>query len=194
MICVTERPNATGMTPAELISLARSIELPEGLDTEIIDGEIVINAAHIYPHTRILNNIRHQIEDRYGRDTWAEGRDSKAEHDDATWQIPDAFYLATEDGDEVTGEVPLPLIVLSIEVVSPSPGSRTRDYVSKPAILAREGVPVYLLIDYAKRTGEVRWDPDKGKAQYETTHTFSFGDTVKMPPPIELDLDTSKWH
>lgn len=65
-----------------------------------------------------------------------------------------------------------------------------RDRHEKPSAYAAVGIPVYLLIDRDSCTVVVHSNPDEEAARYRDVHTSRFGETVELPQPVGMELDT----
>ncbi len=80
-------------------------------------------------------------------------------------------------------------LVMVAEVVSP--GSMEMDRVTKPRIYAECGIPIMLIIDPVASPPAITVlsDPDEGC--YRTTTHTDMGKPVRLPSPVDFDLDTS---
>lgn len=79
---------------------------------------------------------------------------------------------------------------MTVEVTSCDRDTTRRDRVEKPVAYAESGIPVFLLIDRDSREVAVYRKPDGGK--YRDLHTVAFGETVELPAPVGLTLDTAR--
>lgn len=80
-------------------------------------------------------------------------------------------------------------LIMIAEVVSA--GSTLRDRVEKPPLYAAGGVPIYLLIDTVAEPPSVTVYSDIRDGAYRTTATVEVGTPLRLPAPIDFELDTS---
>jgi putative restriction endonuclease len=80
-------------------------------------------------------------------------------------------------------------LIMAAEVVST--GSMETDRATKPRIYAEGGIPIMLIIDpiASPPTVTVLSDPEKGA--YRTMVHTQLGKPVRLPSPVDFDLDTS---
>lgn len=80
-------------------------------------------------------------------------------------------------------------LVLVAEIVSP--GSMEIDRATKPRIYAGCGVPIMLIVDPVASPPVVTVLSDPEEGSYRTmTHT-EMGKPLRIPAPVDFDLDTS---
>ncbi|MFG1683364.1 Uma2 family endonuclease [Nonomuraea sp. NPDC049269] len=80
-------------------------------------------------------------------------------------------------------------LIMVAEVVSA--GSTLRDRVEKPPLYAAGGVPIYLLMDTVAEPPSVTVYSDIRDGAYRTTSTVEVGTPLRLPAPIDFELDTS---
>ncbi|MEU0571625.1 Uma2 family endonuclease [Nonomuraea sp. NPDC005983] len=80
-------------------------------------------------------------------------------------------------------------LIMVAEVVSA--GSTHSDRVEKPAVYATGQVPIYLLIDPVAKPPAVTVFSEIKDGAYSTTTTVSIGSPLRLPDPIDFELDTS---
>lgn len=83
-----------------------------------------------------------------------------------------------------------PLLVA--EITSPSTARFDRE--EKRWAYARAGIPSYLLIDRVRTSGPVvalHTRPENG--QYQNVVQVPYGEKLMLPPPFDVDLDTSEF-
>ncbi|MEU7744511.1 Uma2 family endonuclease [Nonomuraea sp. NPDC049158] len=80
-------------------------------------------------------------------------------------------------------------LIMVAEVVSTS--SARRDREDKPPLYATGGVPIYLLIDTIAEPPSVTVYSDIRDGVYRTTATVPVGTPLRLPAPIDVELDTS---
>ncbi len=80
-------------------------------------------------------------------------------------------------------------LIMVAEVVSTS--SVRRDREDKPPLYAAGGVPIYLLIDTVAEPPSVTVYSDIRDGVYRTTATVPVGTPLRLPAPIDFELNTS---
>ncbi len=70
------------------------------------------------------------------------------------------------------------------------PGHRPTQPAQKPAAYGQAGIPLYLLIDRDSRTITVHGGPDRGVGGYRHARVTKFGETLVLPDPVGIELDT----
>lgn len=81
-------------------------------------------------------------------------------------------------------------VLMAVEVTSYDEDTDRRDRFEKPSAYAAAGIPVHLLIDRDACTVVVHSGPDQEGARYRDVHTSRFGEKVKVPEPVGIELDT----
>ncbi|WJV47250.1 Uma2 family endonuclease [Streptomyces flavofungini] len=81
-------------------------------------------------------------------------------------------------------------VLMAVEVTSCDRDADSRDRVEKPDAYAATGIPVYLLVD--RENNEVRVYADLKDGTYRRVTRRSFGDSVELPGPVGITLDTEK--
>lgn len=82
-------------------------------------------------------------------------------------------------------------VLMAVEVTSYDSDTHKRDRVDKPRGYAEAGIPVYLLIDRDNLSVIVHSDPGP-EGQYRDIHTVTFGGTITLPTPVNIELDTEE--
>ncbi|MFF3289330.1 Uma2 family endonuclease [Streptomyces sp. NPDC003023] len=81
-------------------------------------------------------------------------------------------------------------VLMTVEVTSHDGDTHSRDHVEKRDGYASAGIPVYLLIDRDTKSLLVHSDPRNGT--YHLARTYSYGETVQLPSPVGITLETEK--
>jgi Uma2 family endonuclease len=81
-------------------------------------------------------------------------------------------------------------VLMVVEVTSYDEDPDRRDRCEKPSAYAAVGIPVCLLIDRDSGTVVVHSGPDEEGARYRDVHTSRFGEKMKLPEPVGIELDT----
>jgi Putative restriction endonuclease len=164
--------------------------LPDDVHAEVIEGEIIVNAATpAGRHARIVLAVRRAFA-RRGIDNLFENTTLLVEQDEEEY-VPDLARWPEQVIDGDLREFPASECLFALEVVSGDrPGRRQREY-RKAAGYARGGVPVLLLIDPADRTCSLLTEPKDG--EYSVRRITKFGEPVIIPVagiPVTLPTDT----
>ncbi|MFI6799793.1 Uma2 family endonuclease [Streptosporangium canum] len=161
------------------------------LRAEIIDGNLILSPSGIPRHGRIAMHLAFAllpILDGNGWESFAGNVDVCIEGPRDT-VIPD-YCLALRNaplwGDR---EILSSGLIMVAEIVSP--GSMETDRATKPRIYAGCGIPIMLIIDpvASPATVTVLSDPEDGA--YRTTTRTEMGKPVRIPAPVDFELDSS---
>lgn len=82
-------------------------------------------------------------------------------------------------------------VLMAVEITSYDSDTHNRDRLEKPKAYAEAGIPVYLLIDRDKMAVVVHSEPDR-RIGYRDVHTAKIGETVTLPAPVGIELDTEE--
>ncbi|MEV6382664.1 Uma2 family endonuclease [Streptomyces sp. NPDC051773] len=80
--------------------------------------------------------------------------------------------------------------LMVVEVTSYDSDTDRRDRHEKPAAYGQSGIPLYLLIDRDSCTLTVHSGPDQLVGGYRHARTAKFGEKVRIPGPMNIELDT----
>jgi len=163
--------------------------LPDGVHAEVIEGEVIVNAATpAGRHAKIVLAVRRAFA-RQGIDNLFENTTLLVEHDEAEY-VPDLARWPEHLIDGDTWEFPAAECSFALEVVSGErPGRRQRDYQKAPGY-ARGGVPVLLLIDPVERICTLFTEPRTD--EYSVRQIVKFGEPLIIPTDdgvVELPTD-----
>lgn len=81
-------------------------------------------------------------------------------------------------------------VLMAVEVTSFDSDADTRDRYDKRVGYATAGIPVYLLVDRDTDSLVVHSEPDGDT--YRLCRSYKYGDTVALPSPVDITLDTEK--
>jgi hypothetical protein len=162
------------------------LDAPQGYRVEIIEGAIIVSPTPIGKHASI---IRMAIEPTLPAEEYGLYENLTCEEPEIDRYVPGLGVWPVEyiDSDEdwvFSGE----MCVFAAEVTSPRQANR---YYAKAAGYARSGVPVYLIVDRARRTCVVLTEPESGA--YKNRHEEPFGKPVALPLDPPVTIDTSKF-
>lgn len=190
--------------------LADELGLPnDGTRVEIIDGEIVVSPGPRVGHNIIVQDVSDAFAVRRAADREFPWRclqvtDIKVrEFRDA--YVPDLVCIETkfleEHGRSDARHLPADHVALVLEVTSKSNAHydkrpKLHDAASKWTGYARVGIPFYLMVDRAPRAAQAVLfsRPDQATGEYEHLHAWDFGETVRLPEPFSVEIDTTNWE
>lgn len=171
-------------------------DLPDTLRAEIIEGEIILNAATpFFRHAFVLSHLREAV----GRVEGLIALEMTTVSLPATGDefIPDLAYYSIEDIDLDTWVAQPNSLVMAVEVLSGKDNSAAarRDRKYKACGYAASGVPLYLLIDQARKSvvlhSTPKYNADAKQERYSTLSQVSYGAPLDLPAPFNLTLDTN---
>ncbi len=173
----------------DLVRLWEETDWPEGCKVEIIDGVITVSPPPAMDHNDIADEIQRVLYTVIPRGWGVYQTQGVSVPSRSGIYIPD-LLVAPKAALRGPGPcVPAGEAELVVEITSPS--NARHDRISKAAGYARAGVPLYLLVD--------RWAPGgptvtlygepKGDV-YRVLHAGKFGDTIHLPEPFDLAVDT----
>ena len=177
------------MTPEEFEELARLAgRVSEGIRLEFVGGRLGAKAVADGDHGRILQWLIRMflllrpelfltVEQGLKVERYRKGR----ARPDGVLADADAFVGQGEWAD------PTPVLMV-VEVTSRDRDTDQRDRQDKPLAYAATGIPVYLLVD--REFGEITVFSQPVHGRYQRRATVSAGDTVELPEPVGIDLNT----
>ena len=168
-----------------LCSVHDQMAPPEGYRVEIIEGKIIVSASPFGKHALIIADIRQAITPSLPADfllmeriTLQEPELSRYEPDLGLWPRE---TLDTDTEWVFRGDA----CRFVLEVTSPK--QEQRDY-GKTRGYARSGVPVYLVVDRAKKTCVLFTEPEGGR--YRHRYEIPFGKPVMLPLETPVTIET----
>jgi len=176
----------------DLVRFWEEMEWPEGSKVEIIEGIITVSPAPAYRHNVIAERIQRRLYSVIPEDWGVFQTLAIAVPSRLGMLIPDIVVAPVRDDAESDTHIPAALAELVVEVTSKS--NARHDRISKPAAYATAGIPLYLLVD--------RWAPEGPTATlygepmgdvYRPLSITKFGETIKLPAPFDLAIDTSEF-
>jgi Uma2 family endonuclease len=161
------------------------------LRAEIIDGNLIVSPSGPPQHARTARRLSRAlipIEDKNDWESFSGDVDVCIEGPRDT-VVPD-YCLAPLNaplwGDR---ELLSSSLIMVAEVVSP--GSVETDRSTKPRIYAECGIPIMLIIDPVASPPAIVVLSDPEEGSYRTTTRTEMGKPVRLPSPVDFDLDTS---
>lgn len=160
-------------------------DLPEGSRYEIIDGELLVNAAPRWSHQRAVRSLLLRLAAYTDTHRVGYAYFAPADVDFSHTNIvePDLFVVPLTDGRPAEEFREVRRLLLAVEVISPS--TARHDRVVKRQLYQRERVPEYWIADCDARLIE-RWRPDDERPEI-------LGETISWHPegasePLVIDL------
>ncbi|GHI91066.1 Uma2 family endonuclease [Streptomyces olivaceus] len=163
---------------------------PETVTLEFIDGRIGVKAVTDGDHTTILSWLTRRCMQSRPELDLARGQGLRVDAYRQGRARPDAI-LTPEAHFAGKGEWADPDgALMVVAVTSYDSDTDRRDRHEKPAAYGEAGVPVYLLIDRDSLTVTVYSSPDRQVGGYRDAHVTKFGETLVLPDPVGIELDT----
>ncbi|MET8054694.1 Uma2 family endonuclease [Streptosporangium sp. NPDC005286] len=161
------------------------------LRAEIIDGNLIVSPSGIPKHGRIAMRLAFALQPILEKNDW----ESFAGNVDICIEgprdtlVPDYCLVPVDAPLWGDREILSSGLVLVAEIVSP--GSMEMDRATKPRIYAGCGIPIMLIVDPVASPPMVTVLSDPEDGSYRTmTHT-EMGKPLRIPSPVDFDLDTS---
>ncbi|MFJ5552009.1 Uma2 family endonuclease [Streptomyces sp. NPDC093225] len=173
-----------------LVRFWEEMDWPEGCKVEIIGGIITVAPPPVNAHNYIAERVHRRLYSVVPDDWGVYETLNVAVPSKSGIYIPDlavAPHGVLLGGDDF---VAAEAAELAVEVTSKS--NAVNDRVAKLNGYAAAGVPLYLLIDPHAPGGptiHLYGEPQGGV--YRVLWAGKFGETVKLPEPFNLDIDTS---
>ncbi|MER6827988.1 Uma2 family endonuclease [Streptosporangium sp. NPDC000563] len=175
-------------TPREIFE---SLPPIRGLRAEVIDGNLIVSPSATPRHARVARSLSRAlipVEDENGWESFSGDVDICVEGPRDTI-VPDYCLVPVDAPLWGEREILSSGLILVAEIVSP--GSMEMDRATKPRIYAGCGVPIMLIVDPVASPPAVTVLSDPEEGTYRTmTHT-EMGKPLRIPSPVDFDLDTS---
>jgi Uma2 family endonuclease len=185
-----------GITWEQMVAAWQELDVPHGWRAEITGEIITVSPPPAYEHNLIAARVHRALIAVTPAD--CEIFQTLGLHITPLERlcIPDLVVLPLDDRRKTPERgvlsIPADQALLVAEITSKH--NANTDRVDKLRTYAHGFVPLYLLID--------RWDKDgaavtlysepDGKV-YQRTHRVGFGETITIPEPFDIDLDTSNF-
>ncbi|GAB2751587.1 Uma2 family endonuclease [Kitasatospora kifunensis] len=163
----------------------KSMDVPDGVRAEIIEGAIEMSptggARHFRVNQRLARALNHFLRDSgHGA-----GQDGNVIHGRKVL-IPDVFVAPDEEAEFEDPEglgILASGVSLVVETVSPGSDARQRDLVRKHRAYAQAGIPVYVIIDDYDNGGAVTVlsGPDPARGAYNSSARTPYGEVAVIP-------------
>ncbi|MCK8680603.1 Uma2 family endonuclease [Streptomyces lichenis] len=176
------------LTTEEFEQLAR--RAPETVTLELVKGKLKVKPVPDGDHTSIFMWLLRQcMQQRPDLDLHPEQglvveayRQGRARPDGSL--APVEHFAGQGEWADPAG------VLMTVEVTSYDSDTDRRDREEKATGYAAAGIPVYLLVDRDRGALLVHSEPHNG--EYRQRTTYAYGDTVTLPDPVGITLDTEK--
>ncbi|MFJ3778673.1 Uma2 family endonuclease [Streptomyces sp. NPDC090075] len=186
MTAMAERRSQMSVEEFETIAAAA----PETVTLEFVNGRIGVKKVADGDHSTIVSwlarrcmRARPDLDLYYGRGLRVEAcREGRAKPDAVL--APEAHFAGHGEWAAPDGAL------MVVQVTSYDSDTDRRDRHEKPTAYGQAGIPLYVLIDRDSCTVMVHSNPDRQVGGYRDIRTSKFGETVALPDPIGIELDT----
>ncbi|MEU7105960.1 Uma2 family endonuclease [Streptomyces stramineus] len=177
------------MSAADFEELARTA--PEGVKLEFTKGKLEVKPVPDGDHDDIAMWLVEQCL-RLRPDLWLyRERRLRVEDGGKGRSIPDGTLAPRKHFRGRQDEWPDPTdVLMTVEITPRDPDTDRRDRGEKRDGYAEARIPVYLRVDRRACTFTVYSEPQDGK--YRNRRTHAYGDTVKLPHPVAITLETEE--
>ena len=155
------------------------------LQTELVDGEVLVLSPEWRPHFRIKNELLHRL--RHAIEAaelpYFVGSEGSIALSDTDMPLPDILLTSEPGGD---GPIPRESVPLVVEIASTTIKS---DLDSKGVRYAVGGIPEYWIVDVNRRVIVRMWSPDQ--SSYGKSDEIRFGQALASAIIKGLRVETS---
>lgn len=172
-----------------VVHLWEEMDAPEGCKVEIIEGIVTVAPPPVNDHNLIAVSVQRRLFTAIPDDWEVFQTLNLAVPSRSGLYIPDLAVVPREAVPRGENSTPPDAAELVVEITSRS--NAVNDRVAKLNGYAAAGVPLYLLIDphaTGSPTIHLYGEPEAGK--YRVLWVGKFGETVLLPEPFDLTLDT----
>ncbi|WP_285696223.1 Uma2 family endonuclease [Actinomadura sp. NBRC 104412] len=196
-------------------ALVDLLEIPDGVNNEIIGGKYVVSPTPTVPHACILQDIsdafaRASVGDPQFAWTCLQVVSLRQESVEDQY-IPDLVVLLKEMRTAarkaaVRGLMP-DEIEMAVEVTSPGGAGRDRPPTTAHRRARKQRrtkwngyaaieIPYYLLVDRSPKAAKTTLYsiPDRGAGAYLHKESWEFGETLHLPEPFDIEIETTEWE
>lgn len=182
--------------PPESRAIANLRELRERIEigkqnAEILEGRLVVSPKPVLWHEQACVWLDRVLQAVCDENRWFIDRAGEIDLPATDDLIePDLVVLSDLDRfSNLESLLPLDHVLLVAEVVSRS--SIREDRQVKPRACALAGIPLYVLVDRFTSPLTVSVLASPGPDGYATGSTVKAGETLRLPPPFDVSLDTA---
>ncbi|MGC0415292.1 Uma2 family endonuclease [Embleya sp. AB8] len=160
---------------------------PSNVKIEISGDTVIMQRPPSAIHERNLSVVRRQFEAHAPVGYLPTGNMDLSSPQVAKLRNPDLTYLPEDALVTTENQVPAELALIAVEIVSPS--NPENDWVGKLRDYPLMQIPLYLLVDAARKSVTLFREPEAGR--YRMREDADFGEEVHIPEPFGFVLDTS---
>jgi Uma2 family endonuclease len=190
---VTAKPKRGPRTARELWDSLTDVEL---FRVQVLEGRLVAHRTGSPEHAFCVAELIAPLSPVCAAQGWRIGVHKLAVCMAGTHEpvMPDLSVVPADCARWRGNELLSSGVIMLAEVVSEESAHDDREV--KPRIYARGGVPVYLLIDPLDDPPSVTVFSGSG-GSYQSVTRVTMGEPIPLPPPIDIELDTSifeRWN
>lgn len=164
----------------------------EEVDVELINGRIYVVPVPDGEHAEFTMLIGDQVRDNCPGLRLLPAcslripayRESRARVDGAI--APRGYFFDQPPWSDPSG------VLMVLEVTSGRTLDAEVDRVEKRDAYAQAAIPAYLLVDRHRAEVNISWHPAGG--EYQLIATAKFGAALRLPAPLDFDLDTTEFR
>lgn len=166
--------------------------IPVELRSEIVGGDIIVSPMRNNADQRVILLLNQLLTAMAAaRGWWVDTSGGLVLEPDREEYRPDLQVAPSAAWLREGGTGPsLSEISLVVEVSSPNEHARVRDREAKYAAYARAGIPLYLLVDRYDHDGIATLYSNPYTDLYLDAHSAPFGQTLTLPKPFDVVVDT----
>ncbi|WP_371784303.1 Uma2 family endonuclease [Streptosporangium subroseum] len=161
------------------------------LRAEIIDGNLMMSPSGTPQHARTARRLSRALIPVEDKNDWESFSGDVDVCIEGPRDILVPGYCLAPVNAPLWGDRELlsSALIMVAEIVSP--GSMTADRIVKPGIYAGCGIPIMLIIDLVDSPPTITVLSDPVEGTYRTIIRTEMGKPVRLPSPVDFDLDTS---
>jgi Uma2 family endonuclease len=175
--------------PAGGFTVDKFEQLPDELPhyVELIEGSLVVNAAHASWHARTMRKLANALEET-AKDDYAVDTEIGVRIDNSTRPEPDVIVIQAAAYDRDAASYPADEIVLVVEIVSPE--STQRDRLKKPDLYRRVGIKHFWRVEREDIAAVVyTYELDPVNMSYVLTGTHRGELSTSVPWSMKINLN-----
>jgi Uma2 family endonuclease len=163
---------------------------PKTVTLEFLGGRVGVKKGMDVDRSTIVSWLvrrcmqsRPELDLYYGRGLRVDAYGQSRARPDAVL-APEAHFAGHGEWSDPDGAL------MVVEVTSYDPDTDRWDRHEKSGVYGQAGIPLYFLIDRDSRTLKVHTHPDRPVGGYRDVRVARFGETVPLPDPVGIALDT----
>jgi Uma2 family endonuclease len=162
------------------------VGLPESMPRcELLEGTLLVNPPAAVPHQAVSRRLANLLELACTAELIVVEAVGVRLPDNTVF-IPDVLVVARDVGlADSSGILDSAAVALAVEIVSP--GSRTADRFTKPAVYARAGIPSFWRVELEDDPGVFAYRLEQGR--YVVAGTARPGERLVVSKPFPVSID-----